>query len=449
MDVDTSKGSTPTASNIDSSCPVCKGAGYVVKDVPFGHPDFARLYPCRCKIEELSAKRLSDLRQLSDLGLLSHMTFESFVPEGYGLNQLKQRNLRMAYEKARDYAMNPQGWLVFLGGYGCGKTHLAAAIANYRVEHGQAALFVVVPDLLDHLRAAYSPTSPASYDERFQMIRSAPFLVLDDLGTQSATPWAQEKLYQIFNYRYNARLPTVITTNHKLEEIDVRLRSRLVDPDLALIVTILAPDFRRSGGDSWDQSELSSLSLHKAQTFESFNLRRGELDNEQRENLERACEVVRNYAQNPQDWLVLMGTYGCGKTHLAAAIANEQVSQGYPALFVVVPDLLDHLRATYSPNSQVSYDKRFEEVRTAPLLVLDDLGTESATPWAREKLYQIFNYRYNACLPTVITTSYELEEIEPRLRTRMLDESRCAVFAILAPSYRGGSGQAKKRGKRR
>ncbi len=56
---------------------------------------------------------------------------------------------------------------------------------------------------------------------------------------------------------------------------------------------------------------------------------------------------------------------------------------------MVVPDLLDHLRATFSPSSTVSLDRRFEEVRTTPLLILDDLGTQSATPWAREKLYQI------------------------------------------------------------
>ena len=65
-------------------------------------------------------------------------------------------------------------------------------------------------------------------------------------------------------------------------------------------------------------------------------------------------------------------------------------------MFVVVPDLLDHLRATFSPTSTVSYDRRFEEIRTTPLLVLDDLGTQAMTPWAREKLYQLFNHRYNA-----------------------------------------------------
>ena len=403
--------------------------------MPIGHPDFGKLYPCKCKIEELKAKRLSKLRDMSNLGGLTHMTFENFVPDGYGLNPEKQRNLRQAYELAREFAENPKGWLILLGGYGCGKTHLAAAIANYQIEHGRPVLFVVVPDLLDHLRATFSPESPVSYDQRFEEVRTAPLLILDDLGTQSATPWAREKLFQIFNYRYNARLPTVITSNRSLEEIDLRLRSRFNDHDLCRIHTILAPDFRGSGL-AQDQSELSSLSLHADQTFESFDLRTHELPIKERENLKQAFRIAKEYAQDPQGWLVFTGPYGCGKTHLAAAIANYQVKRGYPALFVVVPDLLDHLRATFSPKSLVSYDQRFEEVRTAPLLILDDLGTQSATPWAKEKLFQLLNYRYNARLPTVITLAQE-SEVDERLKSRMLDISRCTVFEILAPSYRG------------
>jgi len=178
--------------------------------------------------------------------------------------------------------------------------------------------------------------------------------------------------------------------------------------------------------------------LHSTETFETFDLRTGELPAEERENLRQAYALAQTYAQQPEGWLVYCGEYGCGKTHLAAAIANYRLQQGESVLFIVVPDLLDHLRATFNPNSPVSYDKRFEEIRTVPLLVLDDLGTESATSWAKEKLYQIFNHRYNARLPTVITMKQMVEEVDPRLRSRMLDLSRCTVFAILAPSYRGG-----------
>ncbi|NLF00125.1 MAG: ATP-binding protein, partial [Anaerolineales bacterium] len=410
--------------------------------VPLDHPDFGKLIPCACRMAQLAERRVAALRSVSDMDSLARMTFDTFLPEGHGLPPEKQANLRWAYDEAREFAAHPRGWLVLKGGFGCGKTHLAAAIANTCIERGQAVLFKTVPDLLDHLRATFAPSSQSGYDETFEQVRTAQVLILDDLGTESSTPWAQEKLFQIFNYRYNARLPTVITTNRELEEIALRLQSRLADPDLTQIVSITAPDFRRAGVGQ-DQSDLSSLKLHSDQTFESFDLRTGELDSEGQENLQRAVEIARRFAETPSNWLVLTGNYGCGKTHLAAAIANLRVSRGQPALFIVVPDLLDHLRATFNPQSTVTFYQQFEEVRRAPLLVLDDLGTESATPWAREKLYQIFDYRYNARLPTVITTASRIEDLDARLYARMQDSSRCTAFAILAPAYHGGTARRK------
>lgn len=382
--------------------------------------------------------RLDSLVRISQLGALQACTFDTFLPDGHGLTPVRQRNLRMAYNQAWQYAQNPQGWLLLKGGYGCGKTHLAAAIANHRLNMGHPVLFVSVPDLLDHLRAAYAPNAATGYDERFEQVRTAPLLILDDLGAQSNTEWAQEKLYQIFNYRYNTRMPTIITTNQELEAIEIRIQSRMVDPALVQIVHITAPDFRRSGGDQ-EQSDLSTLNLHRDQTFETFDLRQGELPRPQAENLRRAFETAQEFAAHPQDWLVFSSVgFGNGKTHLAAAIANQVARQGEPVLFVMVPDLLDHLRATFNPNSHTRLDKRFDEVKTAPLLVLDDLGTESATAWAREKLYQLFNYRYNARLATVITTAVPIDELDPRLAARMLDGSRCTFFSLEVPSYRGG-----------
>jgi len=421
-------------------CPICGDQGFVVLDLPVGHPDFGRAQPCRCRQADIALRRQVELTKVSNLNQLRHMTFETFRPDGVGLNEEQRQNLRRAFDKARLFAAHPEGWLLFTGTYGCGKTHLAVAIAHEVLRRGQSALFVVTPDLLDHLRAAFGPSSETSFDERFETVRQTPLLIMDDFGSQSATPWAKEKLFQLLNHRYTAQLPTVITTNLRLSEIEPRLRSRLADPDLSSVVPMTAPDFR-SSGDSSGQ-ELSTLALHKDQTFESFDLRREELPPDAAKSLAEAKAHAEAFTANAHGWLVLTGPYGCGKTHLAAAIANRRLQEQHErTMFVVTPDLLDYLRAAFSPNSAAPLDIRFEEVRRAPLLILDDLGTESATPWAREKLFQLLNYRYAARLPTVITSSTPVEELDPRLASRMLDTSRCTIVSILAPSYRGGKAQ--------
>ena len=426
--------SSVSATTQNKPCPICGGIGFFRRDVPVDHPDFGRAIPCDCKIRETQESEVDDLRRTSGLAHLSQMTFAAFRPDGIGLNPDKRKNLRDAYDAAHQYATEPHGWLLLKGGYGCGKTHLAAAIANERLTRGETFHFVLVPDLLDHLRATFAPTSRITYDERFEMVRSTPFLILDDLGSQTTTAWAQEKLFQLFNHRYNAQLPTVITTNHELEDIDPRLRSRLADTTFCKIVTILAPDFRQGGTDSAGIGA-SNLALYGEMTFEKFDLRNYELKGDEHANLRRVFHTAKEYAENPHGFIVFTGDYGCGKTHLAAAVANEISQRGNAVMFAVVPDLLDHLRAAFAPGSVTSYDQRFEEARTAPVLVLDDLGIENATPWAREKLFQIIDYRYISRLPTIITI-YREAQIDPRIQSRILDVERSSVNEILAPSYR-------------
>ena len=180
---------------------------------------------------------------------LGRYDFDGFRAEGYGLTDDEAENLAIVRNVTRAWAQEPQGWLTLVGQTGTGKTHLAAAITRERVAQGDSVHFAVVPDLLDHLRRAYGPNEPASYDEVFDSLREADLLVLDDLGAHSTTAWAQEKLYQLFSYRYLQRKPTVITTNVNPEELDPRLSSRLLDHEVGQVYRLLARDYRTGTRD--------------------------------------------------------------------------------------------------------------------------------------------------------------------------------------------------------
>jgi len=413
-------------------CPVCKGAKFVHPTLPSGKPDFGQVVACRCAHKEGDKERRARLEQYSNLGSLKRLTFDNLVAQGRSGYALNQKRFRQAYQAAQAFAREPKGWLVLTGPSGCGKTHLAAAIANEHLRLGHPVLYKTVPDLLDDLRSAFGPDRETAYDQSFDQVRNAPLLILDDLGTQSSTPWAKEKLDQLLNYRFSQELPTVITTGTPLEQLDERIYSRLTDPGLCQVHTL---EERQMG--SLDYTWGPGLELQKNMTFDSFDWRRVNLPLEKRENLEHVYRAAIDFAKSPEGWLVFQGVTGCGKTHLAAAIVNYRYQAEKPALFVVVPEFLDHLRSTFSPDSKVSYDQLFERVKTTPLLVLDDFGEQATTPWAQEKLYQVINYRYNARLSTVITTRYSLEEIESRISSRFVDPKLSTPFNIDVPDYRG------------
>jgi len=419
----------------EPQCPLCRGARFVHPLLAGGKPDYSRMVPCKCATREAETKRLSRLQKYSNLGPLTRLTFATLLPEGRSKEPGVKEQFRAAYDHAVNFAQKPEGWLVFTGPSSSGKTHLAAAITNRCIENNVPAFYVTVPDLLDHLRASFSPSSEIPFDEFFEQVRNAAVLVLDDFGAQSGTPWAKEKLDQLLGHRHNNRLPTVVVSTVPVEELEERVRTRLTDTEFCHIFA-LGRRLAELSLYSWAQG----LELQKKMTFESFNLKRVNLPLEQQQNLEMAYTVARDFAEAPDGWVVLAGVNGCGKTHLAAAIVNYRYKLGKPALFVVVPDFLDHLRSTFSPESKITYDRLAETVRTAELLVLDDFGEQASTPWVQEKLYQIINYRYNARLPTVVTTSLTFEEMDTRIRSRFIDSKISVPIHITAPDYRGDSG---------
>ena len=211
-------------------CPICKGGGFVHPRLSNGKPDYSRVTACRCVKIAAEKDQESRLQKYSNLGALVDCTFESIIKSGISGDIARQELFTKAFEAAKQYAVDAQGWFILIGPSGSGKTHLAASIANERIKQGKPAFFQTVPELLDHLRSAFSPESEMAYDELFNKVCNAPFLILDDLGVQASTAWAKEKLDQLFNYRFTHELPTVITTSTPIDELDERIRTRLSSP---------------------------------------------------------------------------------------------------------------------------------------------------------------------------------------------------------------------------
>ncbi len=412
-------------------CPICQGRGWFTPNVPAGHPDFGQIVTCQCRQQRLRDEQHERLYRYSNLGHLSRFTFDTLNPDGLSDDPESKRLFREAYRAAREYADHPDGWLVFSGPNGSGKTHLAAAIANHCILRGQIVFFVHVPDLLDHLRSTFAPASEISYSELFDQVRNTPLLILDGLGSRSTTLWAQEKLEQIINHRYNAKLPTIVTTAAEIAEMDPYVRARLQARGLSRV-------FEVQKGAPARVSRLGRIEpeMLRRMTFETFDARGNNSSAEQRASLEAALQAAKNFAADPDGWLTLFGETGVGKTHLAVAIANERLKAGQPVFFAFVPELLDYLRYTFTPDSRITYDRVFDEVKNTPLLILDDLGQEHGSPWASEKLYQLVVHRHNARLPTVITTIMDFTEIRGPIGSRVQDPSVGQLVRIDASDYR-------------
>ena len=157
------------------------------------------------------------------------------------------RSLSLAHYYAKNVArgnLTMGHFLVLAGPSWVGKTHLATAIAWEWFEDGTSVMFSRADDLLDELRRGYRDDT---YYELLQKIRQCSLLVLDDLGTEQAKAWAGERIDRIIDWRYNSRLPLVVTTNAKSEDLPDRVASWLADGSCSMVVQIDAEKYR--GGE--------------------------------------------------------------------------------------------------------------------------------------------------------------------------------------------------------
>ena len=221
-------------------CSTCHGDGFLRRDLPWGHPDFGKLIPCACRLAQKQTQEQTRLAEAS----ANLLGMERYKDATFGSFNTSVPGVLDAYLAAWEFAADPVGWLILVGCYGTGKTHLAVSIARHRIDAGETVLIQTTPDLLDHLRATFAPDSKVTYDARFAQTKGADLLCLDDYGAQQATDWADEKLFQLLNHRYNRALPTIITAN-SLNGIDPRILSRMQDASLCqMIIMDRAQDYR-------------------------------------------------------------------------------------------------------------------------------------------------------------------------------------------------------------
>lgn len=233
---------------VDVQC--CDGSGWYKKEVPFGHPDWGKLFRCECgKAGDPEARMnaLTDaLKAYGECRFDNWHVDRTVEPTQWGgvtyqpPEQLKA--LRIATRRAKAYADDPDGMLFIFGSFGAGKTHLAAAIGFACAERNLRVQYHNITQLVSKLRQA---AGDFDVEGLMQPLLAADVLILDDIGAEDAiTPFIQSQIYRLIDERLHKA--TVITSNLDLtaltDKIGGRTQSRL---QMAQMIWLPVSDYRK------------------------------------------------------------------------------------------------------------------------------------------------------------------------------------------------------------
>ena len=204
---------------VQYSCPLCSDTGYVD-----GH---------RCSCVEEIAKGIMQKELCSEMPL-EDCRFDNFSLSFYSDKGSPSPRKRMTgvLKACREFCLSggENRNLLLLGGTGLGKTHLSLAIAGEFLENGRSVIYGSAQNIINKLaneQFSYKGDTAVS-----DSMLGCDLLIIDDLGAEMSTSFSQSCVYNIINTRLLKNLPTVISTNLTLEEIErvytPRVLSRII-----------------------------------------------------------------------------------------------------------------------------------------------------------------------------------------------------------------------------
>lgn len=194
--------------------------------------------------------------------------------------------------------------------------------------------------------------------------------------------------------------------------------------------------------------QLQSASLigeeYKGVTFENTETGRSESFNKAYALCKTYCEQAEWFRQRGQG-VYLYGALGCGKTHLAACMANSLIKQCKPVLFTNFFKIMQLIRNEKTKNGKES--DILDKLAVVEYLFIDDIGAERVSAngeetWVQEYIFNILNDRLSNRMPTIFTSNYGLKELrdkrglQPRICDRIARIVGTAAVKIEAPNYR-------------
>ena len=224
-----SKREEKSTSENQDICPICHGAEWIIKDVD----GVEVATPCKCRAKAIVARR----KRFSDIPEgFKDKTLDTFSISVYSSPESKDK-ARIACKMIKTYLddfdnqkQQGMGLYIYSATKGSGKTRIAASIANELIEnHNVAVRFATSLKILSEIKQTYDSRSTENENQILNELATTDVLIIDDFGTETATAWVKDKVYDIVNQRYIGKKVTIFTSNESLKTLayDERIASRI------------------------------------------------------------------------------------------------------------------------------------------------------------------------------------------------------------------------------